>query len=136
MKTRYSFLLFFIGSLLITSCTPGSKNSMISFDKYKIADGFEIQLAASEPLIEAPVAMDFDNQGRMWVVEMRGYMPNLAGTGEDEPNGRISILGIWIKMEEHSMLKYFWIAWCFPGLLPLFMAACCMRHLPICGLWK
>ena len=66
---------------------------MISFDKYKIADGFEIQLAASEPLIEAPVAMDFDNQGRMWVVQMRGYMPNLEGTGEDKPNGTISILG-------------------------------------------
>ncbi|HEY9363564.1 MAG TPA: c-type cytochrome, partial [Chitinophagaceae bacterium] len=47
---------------------------------------------ASEPLIEAPVAMDFDNKGRMWVVEMRSYMPNIAGTGEDAPNGRITIL--------------------------------------------
>jgi hypothetical protein len=36
--------------------------------------------------------MDFDNKGRMWVVEMIGYMPNLEGIGEDEPNGRISIL--------------------------------------------
>jgi hypothetical protein len=93
MKIKYSILLFFSVGLLITSCQTGSKNPAISFDKYKIADGFEIQLAASEPLIEAPVAMDFDNQGRMWVVEMRGYMPNLDGTGEDKPNGRISILG-------------------------------------------
>lgn len=36
--------------------------------------------------------MDFDNKGRMWVVEMIGYMPNLGGSGEEEPNGRISIL--------------------------------------------
>lgn len=36
--------------------------------------------------------MDFDNKGRMWVVEMNGYMPNLAGTGEDDPSGRITIL--------------------------------------------
>ena len=72
MKIKYSILLFFSVGLLITSCKTGSKNPAISFDKYKIADGFEIQLAASEPLIEAPVAMDFDNQGRMWVVEMRG----------------------------------------------------------------
>jgi putative membrane-bound dehydrogenase-like protein len=36
--------------------------------------------------------MDFDNKGRMWVVEMRGYMNNLSGTKEDIPNGRISIL--------------------------------------------
>ncbi len=72
---------------------PGADNSpAISFDQYTIADGFEIQLAAAEPLIEAPVAMDFDNQGRMWVVEMRGFMPNIAGTGEEVPNGRISIV--------------------------------------------
>jgi len=59
MKIRYSILLFLSIIVLITSCLPGSKNPAISFDKYKIADGFEIQLAASEPLIEAPVAMDF-----------------------------------------------------------------------------
>ena len=28
----------------------------------------------------------------MWVVEMRGFMPNIAGSGEDVPNGRISIV--------------------------------------------
>ncbi|MEO6001083.1 MAG: c-type cytochrome [Chitinophagaceae bacterium] len=92
MKIKSSFLLLFSVGLLINSCQTGSKNPAISFDNYKIADGFEIQLAASDPLIEAPVAMDFDNQGRMWVVEMRGFMPNLAGTGEDVRNGRISIM--------------------------------------------
>ena len=92
MKSKY-FIFFLSINFLITGCQTGSdKNPLISFDKYKIADGFEIQLAASEPLIEAPVAMDFDNKGRMWVVEMRGFMPNICGTGEDKPNGRISIL--------------------------------------------
>lgn len=93
MKDGRLFLLLISIGLLIAGCKTGSGNeSAISFDTYKIADGFEIQLAASEPLIEAPVVMDFDNQGRIWVVEMRGYMPNLAGEGEDAPNGRISIL--------------------------------------------
>src|SRR5690606_24532811 len=55
-------------------------------------DGVQLQLAAAEPLIEAPVTMDFDDKGRLWVVEMRGYMPNLNGDGEDVPNGRISSL--------------------------------------------
>jgi len=91
MKIKYSILLFFSVGLM-TSCETGSKQPAISFDTYKIADGFEIQLAASEPLIEAPVAMEFDNQGRIWVVEMRGFMPNLIGTGDTVPNGRISIL--------------------------------------------
>lgn len=93
IKIRYSILLIFLVFFLIIGCQIDSnKNSSFSSDKYKVADGFEVQLAASEPLIEAPVAMDFDNKGRMWVVEMRGYMTNLSGTGEDIPNGRISIL--------------------------------------------
>jgi len=105
MKIKYSFL-FFSAGLLITSCQTGSKNPAISFEKYKIANGFEIQLAASEPLIEAPIAMDFDNQGRMWVVEMRGFMPNLAGTGDTIPNGRISILDDFDKegRAQHSKI--------------------------------
>ncbi|MCW3106690.1 MAG: dehydrogenase, partial [Segetibacter sp.] len=90
---KNSILLFLLSILVITSCKTGSdKTGAISFDTYKIADGFEIQLAASEPLIQAPVAIDFDNQGRMWTVEMRGFMPNLAGTGDNAPTGRISIL--------------------------------------------
>lgn len=93
MESRRKALLFFCTMLLMGACMTGAdKDLVVSFDQYKIADGFEIQLAASEPLIEAPVAMDFDDQGRMWIVEMRGFMPNIAGTGEDVPNGRISIV--------------------------------------------
>jgi len=63
-----------------------------SLKDYQIEDGFELSLAASEPFLKAPVSIDFDNNGRIWVVEMIGYMPNLEGIGEDIPNGRISIL--------------------------------------------
>ncbi|MEO9021854.1 MAG: hypothetical protein ABI290_06945, partial [Ginsengibacter sp.] len=93
MSSRILMALLFLPFILLNGCkTDHTNQPEITFEKYKIADGFEIQLAASEPLIEAPVAMDFDNKGRMWVVEMRGYMPDLAGAGEDNPNGRISIL--------------------------------------------
>ena len=86
-------LIFFCAMLLMAACMTGAdKDAGVSFDQYTIADSFEIQPAAAEPLIQAPVAMDFDNRGRMWVVEMRGFMPNIAGTGEDVPNGRISIV--------------------------------------------
>lgn len=63
-----------------------------SLENYQIENGFELSLIASEPFMKAPVSIDFDNKGRIWVVEMRGYMPNLEGIGEDEPNGRITIL--------------------------------------------
>jgi putative membrane-bound dehydrogenase-like protein len=64
----------------------------ISLDDYIIEEGFDLKVIASENLIKAPVAMDFDNKGRMWVVEMTGYMPNLEGIGEEEPTGKIKIL--------------------------------------------
>jgi hypothetical protein len=62
MQIKHLILLFFSVSFLIIGCqTDSKKNSSVSFDKYKIADGFELHLAAAEPMIEAPVAMDFDN---------------------------------------------------------------------------
>ncbi|WP_316811610.1 c-type cytochrome [Pedobacter heparinus] len=58
----------------------------------KIEAGFEVELVAAEPLVTAPVAMTFDAKGRIWVVEMVGYMPDVYGKGEDKPNGKIVIL--------------------------------------------
>lgn len=58
----------------------------------KTEEGFEISVVASEPLVQTPVAMLFDPKGRIWVAEMTGYMPDVVGTGEDIPNGKIVIL--------------------------------------------
>ncbi|UYQ94688.1 c-type cytochrome [Chitinophaga horti] len=63
-----------------------------SLAQLHVEKGFDITLAASEPLVVAPVAMSFDERGRMWVVEMMGYMPDTVGTGEDMRNGSIAIL--------------------------------------------
>ncbi|WP_242919736.1 DUF7133 domain-containing protein [Pontibacter liquoris] len=63
-----------------------------SIDLMQLADGFDISLVAAEPLISTPVAMTFDHNGRIWVVEMEGYMPDTVGTGEEVPNGKIVIL--------------------------------------------
>ena len=89
-KRSLIFSLFIIASL--SSCKKEFDEPRVSFDAYQLADSFKIELVASEPLIEAPVTMDIDNRGRLWVVEMRGFMPNLDGSGEDAPNGRITIL--------------------------------------------
>lgn len=59
---------------------------------FHLPPGYRIELVASEPMVESPVAMDFDADGRLWVVEMRGYMPNLEARGEDEPVGRVVVL--------------------------------------------
>ena len=51
-----------------------------------------MEMVASEPLLTAPVAIDFDTKGRIWVAEMAGFMVNLEGDGEDWPSGSIKIL--------------------------------------------
>ncbi len=60
--------------------------------RFHAVDGYHLELVAAEPLVQDPIAIDFDADGRMYVVEMRGYMNNLQGTGEDRPTGRIVVL--------------------------------------------
>ncbi|GAA4313551.1 hypothetical protein GCM10023143_23890 [Compostibacter hankyongensis] len=59
---------------------------------FKLEQGFDIRQVASEPLVHTPTAMIFDDRGRMWVVEMEGYMHDTSGTGEDKPVSKIVIV--------------------------------------------
>lgn len=59
---------------------------------FRLAPGFVIEPVVAEPLVDCPVCLDFDPKGRMWVCEMRGYMPDIDGKGETDPQGRIVIL--------------------------------------------
>jgi mono/diheme cytochrome c family protein/glucose/arabinose dehydrogenase len=59
---------------------------------FQIEPGFEVQLVASEPLVESPVIIQFDADGRLWVVEMRGYMNDMEGSEEKQPVGSVAIL--------------------------------------------
>ena len=54
--------------------------------------GYRLELVASEPMIQEPVAIDWDSSGRLWVIEMPGYMEDMPATTELQPTGRISIL--------------------------------------------
>jgi|TARA_R110000737_G_scaffold29781_3_gene48275 mono/diheme cytochrome c family protein/glucose/arabinose dehydrogenase len=89
---RLSFCLFFSLSLIVFSCKPSFNEPQISLEDYKVEEGFELEMVASEPLLTAPVAIDFDTKGRIWVAEMAGFMVNLEGDGEDWPSGSIKIL--------------------------------------------
>ena len=54
--------------------------------------GYHVELVASEPMIEEPILIDWDPDGRLWVIEQRGYMQDLTGTNERAPVGRVSVL--------------------------------------------
>lgn len=71
---------------------PKPLSAQEEIETFKLQDDFEIQLVAAEPLVEDPVAISFDEKGRMWVVEMRGYMHDADATGQDAPSGRIKVL--------------------------------------------
>ena len=60
--------------------------------KMHIENGFEVKLVASEPLVTAPVAINFDEKGRIWALEMEDYMPDTLGTGENVPSAKVVIL--------------------------------------------
>lgn len=63
-----------------------------ALESFYLPPGYDIELVASEPLVVDPVQIEFDAQGRMWVVEMNSYMPNIDGTGERVPTGKIAVL--------------------------------------------
>jgi len=63
-----------------------------ALQSFQIAPGFRVELAAAEPLVNDPVAMAWDADSRLYVVEMPAYMPDVDGTGEDEPIGRVIVL--------------------------------------------
>lgn len=44
-----------------------------ALDSFQVHQGFRIEQVAAEPLVHDPVAMAFDGDGRLYVVEMRGY---------------------------------------------------------------
>ncbi|RPH38390.1 MAG: dehydrogenase, partial [Planctomycetota bacterium] len=40
---------------------------------FRVPDGFRVELVAAEPQVVSPVAMAFDEEGRLYVAEMRDY---------------------------------------------------------------
>ena len=60
--------------------------------KFQVAPGYVIEPVASGKDVYMSVALSFDGNGRAWSCEMRSYMPDLDGNGEDTPNGRIRVL--------------------------------------------
>jgi mono/diheme cytochrome c family protein len=64
-----------------------------SMKHFYLPPGFRVELVVSEPLIQDPIAIDWDADGRMWVVEYPEYVQDLQ---KPEPNldpiGRIAVL--------------------------------------------
>jgi glucose/arabinose dehydrogenase len=52
---------------------PGPESPREALTCLIVPPGFKIELVASEPVIESPVAFEWGGDGKLWVVEMRDY---------------------------------------------------------------
>ena len=57
-----------------------------TLSRFRLDRGFRIELMASEPDIQSPIAMDIDERGRWFVLEMPGYPV------DTRPTGRVKLL--------------------------------------------
>ncbi len=86
------FLFFYLSSFILTEETSPPLSPAEEMAHFQLAEGFEIELVAAEPLVQDPVYSTFDEMGRLWVIEMRNYMPDIVGTNELDPVGRVKYL--------------------------------------------
>jgi mono/diheme cytochrome c family protein/glucose/arabinose dehydrogenase len=64
-----------------------------ALNTFYMPPGYHLELVASEPLVQDPISMDWDADGRLWVVEMPGFVPNLdAPEPNMNPIGRVVVL--------------------------------------------
>lgn len=63
-----------------------------SMAKMQLPPGYRLELVASEPMVQEPVAIAWDGDGKMYVAEMNTYMMDATGTGQFEPSSRIKLL--------------------------------------------
>src|ERR1700683_3787049 len=75
--------------LLFAGCRKSAPPYRIdeAIQTFKVESGFHVEKFASEPMVESPDAMDVDENGRIYVVEDRGYP-----LSTDKPLGRVMLL--------------------------------------------
>jgi mono/diheme cytochrome c family protein len=56
---------------------------------FQLPPGYHAEVVASEPMVQEPVAMAWDGNGRLYVVQMNTYMKDANGTEQYEPTSRV-----------------------------------------------
>ena len=73
-----TWIAFFVsGQIPAPSDAPKPMSPEQSAAAFRLPEGFRMEVVASEPLIESPSALCWDERGRMFVSELHGY--NLEG---------------------------------------------------------
>lgn len=89
-RIQFGLTLFVLAMLGATLCAgeapldPEDERQL-----FEVAEGFEINLFASDPQMAKPIGMNFDPQGRLWVASSETYPQVKPG---EVPNDKILIL--------------------------------------------
>lgn len=83
-----------VGLALLAGCggpadSPGTSppySPQEALKTFELVEGYRIELVAAEPLVTDPVAMEIDEHGRLFVVEMPGYPLDTS------PSGKVKLL--------------------------------------------
>jgi len=75
---------------LLKDVEPRAKSPAAGLASIRVAPGFKVELVASEPLVQDPVAFSFGPDGKLWVVEMPDYPLGIDGKGT--VGGRVKYL--------------------------------------------
>src|SRR5215212_8812972 len=59
--------------------------------RFWLPPGYRLEPVLSDPVIEEPAQVVFDGNGRMFVLELLGYVQTLDGVDLTPPDGRISV---------------------------------------------
>src|SRR5262245_61538461 len=65
------------------------KSPAESLKAFRLRPGFRIELAAAEPLLASPVALDFDEAGRLYVAEFLDF--NQGASKHRHGRGRVRL---------------------------------------------
>jgi glucose/arabinose dehydrogenase/mono/diheme cytochrome c family protein len=107
MKIKLQVIVLMILSIFVFKCTSHENDQKPVFNPHPSAaylspeesmksmylpKGYHMELVASEPMVQEPVAITWDGNGRMYVAEMLTYMKDADATGERLPWSRIMLL--------------------------------------------
>jgi putative heme-binding domain-containing protein len=89
MKPVKFILIVIIAFAAVVRADVPDPDPEVERKSFKIADGFEINLFASDPMIQKPIEMNWDTKNRLWVASSETYPQLKPGQA---PNDKIFIL--------------------------------------------
>jgi putative membrane-bound dehydrogenase-like protein len=73
LRVLLSFVLLFVLAMPALAQKGGPLAPEDAFKALQVADGFHVELFASEPMLINPTSIDVDHRGRVWVCEAVNY---------------------------------------------------------------